>query len=185
MLKAARLRMPTPLTADFRSARADKPFAEQYLKRILWPGIDDPDDRVGLYNTDYSALATASAYVALGHVDDQVVAGLTITANADADSAWLNGVRVTKPFRGLGYGSSIVRAAYRFVAEHLKVRRIVLTVRCDHTGKPSDAAYWTCLACGYRPIHAYRVTVGGLAADRHLGAPGSQIVALRMEKTVA
>jgi GNAT superfamily N-acetyltransferase len=174
-----------PLAVEFRCGREAPTFVETYLDRILWPGIADPIDSGALFNTDFEFLAQASATIAIGWAEADPASGLYVTTNPDVGMAWLHGVRVDKPWRGLGYGSRLVRAACLFVKTSFKINRIALAVRCNDDGQPRQEAYRTYLRCGFGPAKTHTVIVSGERCDRHFGPIGMKFFSLEMQRAMA
>jgi ribosomal protein S18 acetylase RimI-like enzyme len=180
---SARMRNKPLLAVDVRQASADRPFTNRYLTEALWPGIDHPVDRQGLFNTDYASLATAKAMIVLGLVGNEVAAGLYMTVDG-IGIAWLHGVRVIPHYRGRRYGTDIVLATLTFLTTNLGHERAALTVRCDDAGIPAAAAFHSYWNVGFRPTgRPFFITVSGDLADRHMGEVGDRIGSLRMDWT--
>lgn len=175
------MRMPSPLTVEFRYAHADQPFTNRYLTEVLQPGVKHPREGAFLYDADYNFLAYARAIIGIGWISNDPAAGLYVTIDG-ADVAWVNGVRTREEFRNSGFGSALVGEAQSYISKHLGIRRFALTVRCDDQGIPNPAAVKAYEHCRFQRVgKPYAVTISGSSCDRHLGPIGTKFLTQRME----
>jgi GNAT superfamily N-acetyltransferase len=175
--------MSVPFEVEAHRADAHNPVVLTYLNDVLLPGIAHPTDHSGLFATDVDRLVAAEATVITGRVGDKCIVGLYLTVDQDG-FVWVRGVRVLEPFRGLGYGSRIVREACKVARRERGINKAALAVRCDDGGHPRGEVFRTYLRCGFHFVRVFAVRIVGSPYDRHLGPAGSSFLTARMEATL-